>query len=198
VTADESVQFAVFRPPRKDRFLDCCDAHPMSEKGPACVKTLRGITAPGILRLVVTLRAKKRKNSCSARCYDQIRFRFHTAWVSCRRQTMSALATAFAESGHGILPGMGTRPRSPPGDPMTLGNMAPMACGRSTCRAGSAANGRSWARNRGPITCRCHRLARPASTDFARCRPSRTCLRYSTAPIRIAHQFLGLQLGVGW
>src|SRR6516225_8360838 len=46
---------------------------------PACVKTLRGITAPGILRLLVTLRSKKRKNPCSARHYDQISFRFHTA-----------------------------------------------------------------------------------------------------------------------
>ena len=49
--------------------------------GPGCVKTLRGITAPEILRLAVTLRAKKRKNSSSARRYDQIRFRFHTAWT---------------------------------------------------------------------------------------------------------------------
>ena len=49
--------------------------------GPGCVKTLRGMTAPGILRLVVTLRAKKRKNSSSARRYDQIRFRFRTAWT---------------------------------------------------------------------------------------------------------------------
>jgi hypothetical protein len=36
---------------------------------------------------------------------------------------MSAAAAAFAESGHGILTGMSTRPRSPAGDPMTLGNM---------------------------------------------------------------------------
>jgi hypothetical protein len=36
---------------------------------------------------------------------------------------MSAMATAFAESGHGILAGMSTRPRYPAGDPMTLGNM---------------------------------------------------------------------------
>ena len=43
------------------------------------VETLRGITAPGILRLVVTLRAKKCKNSSSAQRYNQIRFRFHTA-----------------------------------------------------------------------------------------------------------------------
>jgi hypothetical protein len=33
------------------------------------------------------------------------------------------MAAAFAESGHGILTGMGTRPRSAAGDPMTLGNM---------------------------------------------------------------------------
>jgi hypothetical protein len=36
---------------------------------------------------------------------------------------MSALAAAFAESGHGILAAMSTRPRSAPGDLMTLGNM---------------------------------------------------------------------------
>src|SRR6476661_1127817 len=46
---------------------------------PGCVKTLRGITAPGILGYTVTLRAKKRKNLSCARHYDQIRFRFHTA-----------------------------------------------------------------------------------------------------------------------
>jgi hypothetical protein len=40
---------------------------------PACVKTLEGIGAPQILRLVVTRRAKKRRNSFSAREYDQIR-----------------------------------------------------------------------------------------------------------------------------
>jgi hypothetical protein len=55
----------------------------MSDVDPGCVKTLRGINAPGILRLVVTLSAKKRKNSSSARCHDQIRFRFHTAWTVC-------------------------------------------------------------------------------------------------------------------
>src|SRR5271170_5480176 len=48
------------------------------------VKTLRGITAPRVLRLVVTLRAKKCKNSSFARHYDQIRFRFRTASVSSR------------------------------------------------------------------------------------------------------------------
>src|SRR5258708_16059207 len=58
----------------------------MSAMGPGCVKTLRGITAPRILRLVITLKAKKRKNSSFARHYDQIRFRFHTAWTrSCHR-----------------------------------------------------------------------------------------------------------------
>jgi hypothetical protein len=36
---------------------------------------------------------------------------------------MSAVAAAFAESGHGNLTGMSTRPRSQAGDPMTLGNM---------------------------------------------------------------------------
>jgi hypothetical protein len=46
---------------------------------PGRVKTLRGITVPGILMLVVTLRAKKCKNSSSAQRYNQIRFRFHTA-----------------------------------------------------------------------------------------------------------------------
>jgi len=46
---------------------------------PGCVKTLRGIIAPGILGSTVMRRAKKRKNLSSARHYDQIRFRFHTA-----------------------------------------------------------------------------------------------------------------------
>jgi hypothetical protein len=51
------------------------------------VKTLRGMTAPRILRLVVTFRAKKCRNLSSAQHYDQIRFRFYTAWVkSCREQ----------------------------------------------------------------------------------------------------------------
>ena len=54
---------------------------------PGCVKTLRGITAPGVLSPVIVRRAKKRKNSSSARHYDQIRFRFRTAKVEilCRR-----------------------------------------------------------------------------------------------------------------
>jgi len=46
---------------------------------PGCVKTLRGISAPGILSPVVMRRARKRKNLSSARHYDQIRFRFRTA-----------------------------------------------------------------------------------------------------------------------
>jgi hypothetical protein len=51
------------------------------------------------LRLVVTPRAKKRKNSFSTRCYDQIRFRFHTAWVkTCLFST--ARMSAFASFGH--------------------------------------------------------------------------------------------------
>src|SRR5215510_3389160 len=49
------------------------------EIDPGCVKTLRGMTAPGILGSRVTRRGKKRKNLSSARHYDQIRFRFHTA-----------------------------------------------------------------------------------------------------------------------
>src|SRR5215468_8676995 len=54
-----------------------CNQHAVIE--PGCVKTLRGITAPGILGSTVTRRGKKRKNLSSARHYDQIRFRFHTA-----------------------------------------------------------------------------------------------------------------------
>ena len=50
-----------------------------TDNDPGCVKTLRGIIAPGILGSTVTRRAKKRKNLSSARHYDQIRFRFHTA-----------------------------------------------------------------------------------------------------------------------
>jgi hypothetical protein len=61
VTAD-------IRPPGADSRFD-----------PGCVKTLRGITAPEILSPVVMQRAKKRKNLPSARRYNQIRFRFHTA-----------------------------------------------------------------------------------------------------------------------
>ena len=55
----------------------CCWFDPVAND-PGCVKTLGGITAPGILGSTVMRRAKKRKNSSSARHYDQIRFRFHT------------------------------------------------------------------------------------------------------------------------
>jgi hypothetical protein len=52
----------------------------MAEPGiTPCVKTLRGITAPGILEPMVIRRLKKRKNLSSARHYDQIRLRFRTA-----------------------------------------------------------------------------------------------------------------------
>src|SRR5215472_12988200 len=51
---------------------------------PGCVKTLRGITAPGILGSTVTRRAKNRKNLSSARHCDQIRFRFYTAKTQIR------------------------------------------------------------------------------------------------------------------
>jgi hypothetical protein len=56
----------------------------MSGEGLGCVKTLRGMTAPGILRLGVTFRAKKCRNLSFAQHYDQIRFRFYTAWVKIR------------------------------------------------------------------------------------------------------------------
>src|SRR5437868_8800218 len=48
---------------------------------PGCVKTLRGIIAPGIFGPMVMRRAKKRKNLSSARHYDQIRFRFYTTKI---------------------------------------------------------------------------------------------------------------------
>ena len=41
-------------------------ANSISAYGPGCVKTLRGITAPGILGPTVMRRAKKRKNLSSA------------------------------------------------------------------------------------------------------------------------------------
>src|SRR5262245_60881681 len=50
----------------------------MSENDPGCVKTLRGITAPGILSPLVMRRAKKCKNLPPDRRYDQFRFRFRT------------------------------------------------------------------------------------------------------------------------
>src|SRR6516165_10901820 len=61
-----------------------------SAQGPGCVKTLRGMTAPGMLRLAVTFRAKKCRNLSSAQHYDQIRFRFYTAWVKTRSRLFRA------------------------------------------------------------------------------------------------------------
>jgi hypothetical protein len=61
-----------------------------SKIDPGCVKTLRGIIAPGILGSVVMRRAKKRKNLSSARHYDQIRFRFRTT----KTQTGSGVCVA--------------------------------------------------------------------------------------------------------
>ena len=55
-----------------------CTTYSLPVSRRTCVKTLRGITAPGILGSTVMRRAKKRKNLSSARRYDQIRFRFHT------------------------------------------------------------------------------------------------------------------------
>jgi hypothetical protein len=57
---------------------------------PGCVKTRRGIATPGILSPVVTRRAEKSKNSSSARHYDQIRFRFRTAWTQSRHRLCAA------------------------------------------------------------------------------------------------------------
>jgi len=59
------------------------------ENDPGCVKTLRGIIAPGILGSVVMWRAKKRKNLSSARHYDQIRFRFRTTKTQQRHRSCS-------------------------------------------------------------------------------------------------------------
>src|ERR1700737_4322957 len=56
---------------------------------PDCVKTPRGITAPGILGSMVMRRTKKRKNLSSARHHDQIRFRFHTTKTPSRRARSS-------------------------------------------------------------------------------------------------------------
>jgi putative DNA primase/helicase len=56
------------------------------------------MTAPRILRLVVTFRAKKCRNLSSAQHYDQIRFRFYTAWVESR-------TTVFANGNNLIMVG---------------------------------------------------------------------------------------------
>ena len=63
----------------------CCWLDPVAND-PGCVKTLRGITVPGILGPVVMRRAKKHKNLSSARHDDQIGFRFHTAKTLKRHQ----------------------------------------------------------------------------------------------------------------
>src|ERR1700730_17563438 len=67
---------------RRDRRYADIDRPPASFASeaydPDCVKTPRGITAPGILGSMVMRRTKKRKNLSSARHHDQIRFRFHT------------------------------------------------------------------------------------------------------------------------
>jgi hypothetical protein len=72
--------------PVSEQVLPCRPRSSAAGIDPGCVKTLRGMTAPRILRLAVTLRAEKRKNSSSARRYDQIRFRFHTAWTHLRHR----------------------------------------------------------------------------------------------------------------
>ena len=74
---------------------------PAVEIDPGRVKTLRGITAPGILRLVVTLRAKKCKNSSAAQRYNQIRFRFHTAWAHRDRPPFSGRPSLTGHCGLG-------------------------------------------------------------------------------------------------
>ena len=76
-----------------------------STRDPGCVKTLRGIIAPGILGSTVMRRAKKRKNLSSARHYDQIRFRFHTAKTHKRHETRetSGKGGAFGGFIHSLL-----------------------------------------------------------------------------------------------
>jgi hypothetical protein len=69
----------------------------MSASGLGCVKTRRGITTPGILSPVVMRRAKKHKNASSARHYDQIRFRFHTAWVKSVMASVRQLLPQFTQ-----------------------------------------------------------------------------------------------------
>jgi hypothetical protein len=71
------------------------------EIDPGCVKTLRGIIAPGILGSTVMRRARKRKNLSSVRHYDQMRFRFHTTKTHCRSPAdgrMHAIAANFART----------------------------------------------------------------------------------------------------
>jgi hypothetical protein len=49
--------------------------------------------------------------------------RFMPAMGQKETKNLSAVTAAFAETGHGILAAMSTRPRSPAREPMTLGNM---------------------------------------------------------------------------
>src|SRR5436305_7122253 len=65
---------------------------------PGCVKTLRGIIAPGILGPMVMRRAKKRKNLSSARHYDQIRFRFYTTKTHLRHWLCTAASVLISVS----------------------------------------------------------------------------------------------------
>ena len=76
---------------------------------PGCVKTLRGIIAPGILGSTVMRRAKKRKNLSPARHYDQIRFRFHTAKTHRRRFHRSFCWKKCHSTGRGIRTPFGLR-----------------------------------------------------------------------------------------
>jgi ABC transporter substrate binding protein len=73
---------------------------------PGCVKTLRGIIAPGILGSVVMRRAIRRKNLSSARHYDQIRFRFRTTKTR-RRHSLTLRRSIFASQV--TRPGQGIR-----------------------------------------------------------------------------------------
>jgi hypothetical protein len=65
---------------------------------PGCVKTLRGMIAPEILRRVVMRRAKNRKNLSSARHYDQFRFRFHTTKTHLRHQPHGLARTGIRDA----------------------------------------------------------------------------------------------------
>jgi hypothetical protein len=57
---------------------------------------------------------------------------------------MPAVTAAFAESGHGILTGRGTRPRSMAGDPMTLGNMRANGVSCWQCHHGTIMSADPW------------------------------------------------------
>src|SRR3974390_153594 len=78
-----------------------------------CVKTLRGITAPGILGTVVMRRAKKRKNLSSAWHYNQIRFRFHTTKTQ-RGSRVSKIAVMHNTLSIADMVGWSPRPEGEP------------------------------------------------------------------------------------